>query len=84
MPAANAVRSSFMRNWFAVEAIPIIAIMGVTVTGVGFYLTRLARGPNVVWSRSNPQPWNTIEQDQGYKLVSVNQKFDKTWSRPWF
>jgi len=31
----------------------------------------------VVWTKSNPTPWNTIKQDEGTKLLSVNQKFDK-------
>jgi hypothetical protein len=31
----------------------------------------------VVWTKENPTPWNTVQQDQGTKLLSVNQKFDK-------
>jgi NADH dehydrogenase (ubiquinone) 1 alpha subcomplex subunit 4 len=34
----------------------------------------------VVWTKSNPTPWNTIQHDQGTKLVEVNQKFDKRYA----
>ncbi|KAA1466019.1 hypothetical protein DENSPDRAFT_830754 [Dentipellis sp. KUC8613] len=75
------LRSSFARNWFAVEAIPIYAVVSFVVAGGTWYLSRLARGPNVVWTKANPTPWNTIEQDQNVKILSVNQKFDKSWTR---
>ncbi|CAG8670926.1 13022_t:CDS:2, partial [Ambispora gerdemannii] len=51
---------------------------GVAVCGSAWYLTRLARGPEVVWDRkNNPQPWNNIDQDTQVKLFAINQKFDK-------
>ena len=34
-------------------------------------------GNAVVWTKANPTPWNTIKQDEGTKLIEVNQKFDK-------
>ncbi|KAI0052567.1 hypothetical protein FA95DRAFT_1601613 [Auriscalpium vulgare] len=75
------VRKTFLRHWFAIEAIPIYAVVGVVVAGGSWYLTRLARGPNVVWTKSNPTPWNNVGQDENVKLVAVNQKFEKSWSR---
>ncbi|KAJ3510037.1 hypothetical protein NMY22_g16098 [Coprinellus aureogranulatus] len=75
------MRSSLMKNWFAVEAIPIYVIIGGVVAGASWYLTRLATGPTIVWTKKNPTPWNTIKPDEGTKLVQVNQKFDKNWSR---
>jgi len=33
----------------------------------------------VVWTKSNPTPWNTIKPDEGTKLMEVNQKFEKRW-----
>ncbi|KAH9987898.1 hypothetical protein BJV74DRAFT_773704 [Russula compacta] len=71
------VRKSFMRNWWAVEAIPIYCVVGATVLGCGWYLTHLARGPHVIWTKSNPTPWNNVKQDENVKLMSVNQKFEK-------
>ncbi|TFY82525.1 hypothetical protein EWM64_g1491 [Hericium alpestre] len=72
------LRHSFAKNWFAVEAIPIYAVVGFVVVGGTWYLSRLARGPAVVWTRANPTPWNTVEQDENVKIMSVNQKFDKS------
>ncbi|KAF8665644.1 hypothetical protein AX16_000099 [Volvariella volvacea WC 439] len=65
------------KNWFAVEAVPIYVIIGSVVAGGTWYLTRLATGPTVVWTKSNPTPWNTIKPEEGTKLLAVNQKFEK-------
>ena len=46
------------------------------------YLTRLARGPDVIWDRTNnPTPWNNVEPGTNTKLMSVNQQFDKQYKR---
>lgn len=70
-----------MKHWFAVEAIPIWSVVGLAVVGGGWYVSRLARGPNVVWTKNNPTPWNTVGQNENLKMLSVNQKFEKSWSR---
>ena len=31
----------------------------------------------VVWTKSNPTPWNEVKQDENVKMMSVNQKFEK-------
>ncbi|OJA07688.1 hypothetical protein AZE42_01880 [Rhizopogon vesiculosus] len=72
---------TFMRNWFAIEAIPIYAVIGLAVGGAGWYLARLARGPTVVWTKNNPTPWNDIKPDENIKMMDVNSKFAKSWSR---
>lgn len=74
-------RKTFMKNWFAIEAIPIYVIIGGVVAGATWYLGRLAMGPTVVWTKSNPTPWNTIKPEENTKLLTVQQKFDKNWSR---
>ena len=80
-------------------------IVGAVMGGAGWYLYRLARGPEggcfntwgrvrlfggrkcltwpfrvfaiiVVWTRTNPNPRNTIEQDQNIKMLAVSHKFD--------
>ncbi|PPQ77297.1 hypothetical protein CVT25_010879 [Psilocybe cyanescens] len=79
-PTPN-LRRSLMKNWFAVEAIPIYVIIGGVMVGATWYMARLATGPTVVWTKSNPTPWNTIKPDEGTKIMSVNQKFEKSWSR---
>ncbi|CAL1702058.1 unnamed protein product [Somion occarium] len=75
------LKRTFMRNWFAIEALPIWAIVGVVLGGGTWYLTRLARGPTIVWTRDNPTPWNDIKPDEGTKLITVNQHFEKGWER---
>jgi len=68
-----------MKNWWAVEAVPIYAVIGLTVCGATWFLFgHLARGPSVVWTKSNPTPWNEVKQDENVKLMAVNQKFDKS------
>ncbi|EPT03106.1 hypothetical protein FOMPIDRAFT_1142562 [Fomitopsis schrenkii] len=74
-------RKSFMRNWYAVEATPIFAVVGLAVLGGAWYLSRLARGPTVVWTKENPTPWNDIKPNEGTKMLTVNQHFDKGWER---
>ncbi|KIY48758.1 hypothetical protein FISHEDRAFT_73344 [Fistulina hepatica ATCC 64428] len=74
-------RSPFFKHWYAVEAIPIYVILGTTVVGASWYLTRLARGSQVVWTKNNPTPWNTIQSNENTKFLTVNQKFEKDWSR---
>ncbi|KNZ75694.1 NADH dehydrogenase [ubiquinone] 1 alpha subcomplex subunit 4 [Termitomyces sp. J132] len=76
-PNPRPIRSSFMKNWFAIEAIPIYAIIGTVVCGATWYTYRLAMGPSVVWTKSNPTPWNSIEPDQNTKMLTVNQKFER-------
>lgn len=34
----------------------------------------------VIWTKSNPTPWNTIKPDEGTKIMAVNQKFDKKYA----
>ncbi|THH12354.1 hypothetical protein EW145_g77 [Phellinidium pouzarii] len=68
----------FMKHWFAIEAIPLYAIIGFAMGGGAWYLTRLARGPNVVWTNNNREPWNTIKPDQSTKLINVNDKLEKS------
>ncbi|KAI0260928.1 hypothetical protein BC834DRAFT_898066 [Gloeopeniophorella convolvens] len=78
---ANPLRKGFMRHWWAVEAIPIYAVVGAVIVGGSWYLTRLARGPHIIWTKNNPTPWNDVKQDENVKMMAVNQKFDKSWSR---
>ncbi|ELU45593.1 cytoplasmic tRNA 2-thiolation protein 1 [Rhizoctonia solani AG-1 IA] len=74
----GAARKSLFQTWFAVEAIPIYAVVVGAVGGAGWYMTRLATRPDIVWDRrNNPTPWMSVEQGMQTKLMSVNQKFDK-------
>ncbi|KAK0472175.1 hypothetical protein IW261DRAFT_1665943 [Armillaria novae-zelandiae] len=77
----NVFRQSIVKHWLPVEAAPFIILVGGMLSGSAWYLSRLAMGPTIQWTRSNPTPWNTIQPNQGTKLIEVNQKFDKKWSR---
>ncbi|CAG8656113.1 2821_t:CDS:2 [Paraglomus brasilianum] len=80
-----AARSIFMRNWYRPEIVPIYVVTGVAVVGAGWYLSRLARGPDVTWDRkNNPYPWLNVDQNTQVKLIAINKKFDKTYSRDRF
>ncbi|QRW01689.1 NADH-ubiquinone oxidoreductase family protein [Ceratobasidium sp. AG-Ba] len=75
---AGVARKSLFQTWYAVEAIPIYAVVVGAVGGAGWYLSRLARGPDVIWDRrGNPTPWMSVQQNMQTKMMSVNQKFDK-------
>ncbi|KAF8914138.1 hypothetical protein CPB84DRAFT_1669617 [Gymnopilus junonius] len=73
------LRKSFLKNWFAIEVCSpcCYVIIGGVLTGASWYVYRLATGPTIIWTKSNPTPWNTIKPDEGTKMLSVNQKFDK-------
>ncbi|KAJ7638477.1 hypothetical protein FB45DRAFT_902996 [Roridomyces roridus] len=67
-----------IKPWLAVEALPIVALVGGMVSFASWFTLRSARGPSIQWSNRNPEPWNTIRPDQGTKMVQVHHKFDKT------
>ncbi|WAQ92471.1 hypothetical protein PtA15_16A379 [Puccinia triticina] len=51
-------------------------VIGTAMGGATWYLSRLARGPDIVWNRhGNPQPWNDVKPGQNTKLMAVNQEF---------
>ena len=33
----------------------------------------------VIWTKDNPTPWNDIKPNEGTKLLTVNQHFDKSY-----
>ncbi|RUS12877.1 hypothetical protein BC938DRAFT_478358 [Jimgerdemannia flammicorona] len=61
MSAATVVKRSFWQTWYRAEIIPIYITVGSAVGLAGWYLSRLARGPEVkCWSiflsLSDPPP----------------------------
>ncbi|KAH0839603.1 Aldo/keto reductase family-domain-containing protein [Lanmaoa asiatica] len=61
----------------SLQAIPLYAVIGLAVGGASWYLTRLARGPSVVWTRGNPTPWNDVKPDENTKMLDPSGKFSK-------
>lgn len=70
-----------MKHWFAPEAIPIVILVTGMVSFASYFTYRSAMGPTIQWSKKNPEPWNSIRQDEGVKMMQIHQKFDKSWSR---
>ncbi|PWN53612.1 hypothetical protein IE53DRAFT_366189 [Violaceomyces palustris] len=80
--AKNKARQAFIKNWYAPEVVPIYIITGLAAGGATWYLSRLARGPDVIWDRkNNPQPWNDVQPGTNTKLMSVNHEFERKWKR---
>ncbi|KOS15817.1 hypothetical protein Malapachy_2231 [Malassezia pachydermatis] len=83
MTASSAAKNA--TNWakiVPVEVYPIIALTGLAVGGATWYISRLARSPDVIWDKkNNPTPWNNVEQGTQYKLMNINGKFDKMYRR---
>jgi NADH dehydrogenase (ubiquinone) 1 alpha subcomplex subunit 4 len=78
----QAARKTFFRNWYRTEIIPIWVTMGVAVAGVSWYSWRLAMGPGVVWAnKTNPYPWQHIDQDTNIKMMAVSKEFKKSYVR---
>jgi len=71
-----------LKKWYDPAALPIFVVVGGAMVGAGWYVTRLARGPEVVWDRrGNPYPWQDVKEGQNTKMMQVNQKFDSKWKR---
>ncbi|KAL2914048.1 hypothetical protein HK105_206493 [Polyrhizophydium stewartii] len=61
---------------------PLFGIMAFAMGGATFFLTHLARHPEVVWSkRNNPQPYQSVKQNETTKLYNPNGSFERTWTR---
>ncbi|KAJ7030385.1 hypothetical protein C8F04DRAFT_1397833 [Mycena alexandri] len=72
---------SAMKHWYAPEAIPIVLLVTGVVSFASYFTYRSAMGPSIQWSRKNSEPWNSIQPDQGVKMVQVNHKFNRSWRR---
>ena len=56
-----------------------VARMVRSKVALRFYATDVyARA--VVWTNSNPTPWNSVKQDENVKMMAVNQKFEKRYA----
>ncbi|KAI0032179.1 hypothetical protein K488DRAFT_50502 [Vararia minispora EC-137] len=78
--AAHAFRY-MRRHFFAVEAIPLLAIVASVSAGGTWYLYRIAWGPNIVWTKKNPQPWNSIQEGETPKIMTVSYEAKKAYVR---
>ncbi|KAJ3368978.1 hypothetical protein GGF31_005939 [Allomyces arbusculus] len=74
---------SFLKTWYRHEVLPIVVVVGAAVSGATFYVARLARHQEVVWTRENPQPWNRIQSHQNTKFVNLNKALTEDFKREW-
>ncbi|KAJ7122812.1 hypothetical protein C8R44DRAFT_784605 [Mycena epipterygia] len=72
---------SSIKPWLAIEAIPLVVLVTGMASFASYFTFRSAMGPSIQWSRKNGEPWNTIQPDQGVKMMQVHHKFDKSWRR---
>jgi len=81
MVAGHLVRRTTFQKWFAIEAIPIYVIMTGAIGGAGWYMYRLSTRPDVVWTRKNPEPFQTVKPNETTKMMAGAHKFDGKWTR---
>ncbi|PKI84652.1 hypothetical protein MVES_001778 [Malassezia vespertilionis] len=75
-------KQSLFKKVVPVEVYPIVFITAFAVVGASWYLTRLARAPEVIWDKkNNPTPWNNVESGTLCKIMNINGKFDKQYRR---
>ncbi|KAI1892422.1 hypothetical protein AGOR_G00133190 [Albula goreensis] len=56
--------------------IPQFFFIVLGMGGASLYLVRLARGPHVVWNKTNDQePWNKLSPTYQYKFYAVNTDY---------
>lgn len=63
--------------WRLGPQVRCVALLGGTVLTLGVVRS-------VVWTKNNPTPWNTIKPEEGTKILSINQKFEKRCARAVF
>lgn len=66
-PAVKSAKSvsNFRKHWFAVEAVPLyVAVGGACAASIYFLVGKAGTSPEVIWSRANPTPWNTVGQHE--------------------
>lgn len=50
-PKSASKTTSAFRHWYSPEVIPIWIMIGGASLGAAWYLTRLARSPDVIWDK---------------------------------
>ncbi|KAJ3055414.1 hypothetical protein HK097_010615 [Rhizophlyctis rosea] len=62
---------------------PLIAIMGVAVTGMTFRIWHASHAPDVLWTRKDRKtpPWETVQSHQTTKIYDPTGQFTEKWSR---
>ncbi|KAI9168532.1 hypothetical protein H9P43_007905 [Blastocladiella emersonii ATCC 22665] len=74
---------AFLKTWYRPEVSPIIAVVAVALSGASYYVFRLARHQEVVWTKDNPQPWNKVEQNQTTKFINMHPGLTDKFKREW-
>ncbi|GJJ07658.1 hypothetical protein Clacol_001863 [Clathrus columnatus] len=70
-----------------------IVTLGMPTAGLWYFFRVAATGPDIIWSRENSSPWNTISQDETPKLWmplgprqdstgTLQHQYNRRWTRP--
>ncbi|KAI8853395.1 hypothetical protein BC829DRAFT_486953 [Chytridium lagenaria] len=69
-----------------VAVYPLFGFMAVAMGGASWYVSRLARNPDVMWNRkATTKRWDSVEQGYTTKMMDPNGSFGgKFWKRSFF
>lgn len=79
MAVSRSLFTTFRKNWYATEAIPLWAIIVTAVTGASWFMFHAAKAPEVTWNKTkNPYPWLNVDKDENPKLKSYSTNSEAT------
>ncbi|KAG1472077.1 hypothetical protein G6F56_001755 [Rhizopus delemar] len=74
--------NSFLRKSQKPEIYPLIGILTCALSGAAYVGYHAAKAPDVAWNhKTNPYPWQEIQDGEQVKLVALNQKYKNRWDR---
>ncbi|KAM6976621.1 NADH dehydrogenase [ubiquinone] 1 alpha subcomplex subunit 4-like 2 [Aplochiton taeniatus] len=74
--ASNMVRTMIQHARKHPGLVPQFFFIVLGMGGASLYLARLARGPHVIWDKTNnPEPWNQLSPTYQQKLVAVSTDY---------
>ncbi|KAJ3185012.1 hypothetical protein HDU87_002578 [Geranomyces variabilis] len=61
---------------------PLFVVMAGAVVGATYFVYHKTTGPDVILAkRTNPTPWNNVQQHENTKLYDHSGYFKSRWSR---
>ncbi|KIM25176.1 hypothetical protein M408DRAFT_74719 [Serendipita vermifera MAFF 305830] len=79
MVAGQVIRKTAFQKWFAIEVRFCYVIMTGALGGASWYIYRLSTRPDIVWTRKNPEPFQTVKPNETTKMMSGTHRFDGKW-----
>ncbi|KAF8335080.1 uncharacterized protein EI90DRAFT_398008, partial [Cantharellus anzutake] len=69
------------QTWFAVEAIPIYAVVGLACGGAGWYVSRLAATRRRLGPQEQPDSLERCYAEHEHKLMDHSGTLSDSWVR---